>query len=594
MKKANWIIKDNNIFSLDFDDFYYNTKDPIKERLGVYVNNAFDDNLNKITILELGFGIGLNFLLSVELAKEKGKKIHYVSIENHYHNLNDLEKFVDKFGLKFDDNFKSDYPPCKDGIYRICGDFYTLDLVFCDVLKALDDLDFKADFVFADGFSPKKNDEMFCKETLEKLSYLLKPNAKLLSYSSNSSFRANLTNLGFEIENINLGIKRESTKAIYKATTPSKIDGYFHKNYLNAENIAIIGGGVAGATLAYELSKLGKNISVFEKDNSLANEGSGNKIGLLTALIQNPDSLLGEFSEFSYWHSSRLYKKLGLNLEGVIEHAHNDELKKRFAMQKQNPLFKIIGDYAFLKDGGSLEPYKVVPMIFELSKANIFLNEQLLSFNQISDSVKLNFANKSLEFDAVIFATGADSKEFFTNLPLSRMRGQVTWLKDELDYKHPISSKAYLTGAKNGMRVLGATYDRNLIAPINPSDDEKNIANFNEYFKDDLKHLIIGSRVGYRSYSSDRFAIVGAMHDENIFNELYKSLQFTKYKTQVNAPLSRVFIDTAHGSRGLASALTSARLIASYFNNIPSGMFKRYEHALHPARFLIRKLKKGL
>lgn len=595
MRKANWVLKNDEIFSLDFDDFYYNIKEPLKERNGIYVENAFLNANNKLTILELGFGLGLNFFLSAKKAIEQGIKLNYVAIENHYQSIEDIKFFCKKFNIELNKSFINDYPPCKNGIYRIEFDGITLDLVFQDVDVALDDLDFLADVVYADGFSPSKNQEMFSINTLEKVKKLLKPNGKLISYSSNSNFKKALIELGFEINNIEIGIKRESTLAILKnKAQKEELDGYFHKNYLEVNNIAIIGGGIAGATLAYELSKLGKTISLFEQSHTLANEGSGNKIGLLTALIQNPSSLLGEFNQFSFWHSSKLYKKLGYKLEGVLEHAYTKELQDRFKMQKDNPLIKLHFDFAFLKDGGTLEPCKLVPKIFALSNARIFLNHKLNGFREFYDRVELDFENKTMTFDAVIFATGAFSKEIFNNLPLSVVRGQATWLKNQVKYKHPISSKAYITGAKNGIILLGATYDRNLIADASSVYDEVNINNFKEIFKVDYSHLIIGNRVGYRSYSSDRFPIVGAYFNENKYKSTYKALQFDKHKPQTNAPRSRVFISTAHGSRGLASALTSARLITSYFNNTPSGMFKRYEHALHPARFLIRDLKKGL
>ncbi|MBZ7976047.1 MULTISPECIES: bifunctional tRNA (5-methylaminomethyl-2-thiouridine)(34)-methyltransferase MnmD/FAD-dependent 5-carboxymethylaminomethyl-2-thiouridine(34) oxidoreductase MnmC [unclassified Campylobacter] len=595
MKKANWILKNDEIFSLDFDDFYYNIKEPLKERNGIYIDNAFSNAFNKLTILELGFGLGLNFFLSAKRAIDLGIKLHYVAIENYYQSIDDIRYFCNKFGIELNNNFINDYPPCKDGIYRIEFDGVVLDLVFQDVNIALKDLDFLADVVYADGFSPNKNKEMFSKETLKYVKKLLKLTGKLVSYSSNSDFKKSLIELGFEIHDINLGIKRESTLAILKhKDLQDDIEGYFHKNYLEVNNIAIIGGGIAGATIAYELSKLGKTISVFEQSHTLANEGSGNKIGLLTALIQNPSSLLGEFSQFSFWHSSKFYKKLGYNLEGILEHAYTDELRERFKLQKDNPLIKLHFDFAYLKDGGTLEPCKLVPKIFAKSNTRIFLNYKLNSFREFYDRVELDFDNKTMIFDAVIFASGAYSKEIFSNLPLSVVRGQATWLKNKIKYKHPISSKAYITGAKDGIILLGATYDRNLIAEASREYDDININNFKEIFKADFSDLVIGNRVGYRSYSSDRFPIVGAYFNEEKYKNLYKSLQFDKHKPQVNSPRSRIFINTAHGSRGLSSAITSARLIASYFNNTPSGMFKRYEYALHPARFLIRDLKKGL
>ncbi|MBT0880818.1 bifunctional tRNA (5-methylaminomethyl-2-thiouridine)(34)-methyltransferase MnmD/FAD-dependent 5-carboxymethylaminomethyl-2-thiouridine(34) oxidoreductase MnmC, partial [Campylobacter sp. 2018MI27] len=149
MKKANWILKNDEIFSLDFDDFYYNIKEPLKERNGIYIDNAFSNAFNKLTILELGFGLGLNFFLSAKRAIDLGIKLHYVAIENYYQSIDDIRYFCNKFGIELNNNFINDYPPCKDGIYRIEFDGVVLDLVFQDVNIALKDLDFLADVVYA-------------------------------------------------------------------------------------------------------------------------------------------------------------------------------------------------------------------------------------------------------------------------------------------------------------------------------------------------------------------------------------------------------------------------------------------------------------
>lgn len=50
MKKANLIFKDNTPFSLDFDDFYFNSKDGLNESKFVY-SEAF--NLKKMIHLSL-------------------------------------------------------------------------------------------------------------------------------------------------------------------------------------------------------------------------------------------------------------------------------------------------------------------------------------------------------------------------------------------------------------------------------------------------------------------------------------------------------------------------------------------------------------
>lgn len=61
MKKAKLIFKDNTPFSLDFDDFYFNSKDGLNESKFVYTHSFEWKNQENFIIAESGFGIGLNF-----------------------------------------------------------------------------------------------------------------------------------------------------------------------------------------------------------------------------------------------------------------------------------------------------------------------------------------------------------------------------------------------------------------------------------------------------------------------------------------------------------------------------------------------------
>ncbi|HEC1789576.1 TPA: bifunctional tRNA (5-methylaminomethyl-2-thiouridine)(34)-methyltransferase MnmD/FAD-dependent 5-carboxymethylaminomethyl-2-thiouridine(34) oxidoreductase MnmC, partial [Campylobacter lari] len=86
MKKANIIIKNNAPFSLDFDDYYFNSSDGLSESKFIYTN-AFDFENKQTIVAELGFGIGLNFFLTLKrFLKEKkhNQRLFYLSFENFY------------------------------------------------------------------------------------------------------------------------------------------------------------------------------------------------------------------------------------------------------------------------------------------------------------------------------------------------------------------------------------------------------------------------------------------------------------------------------------------------------------------------------
>ena len=106
---------------------------------------------------------------------------------------------------------------------------------------------------------------------------------------------------------------------------------------------------------------------------------------------------------------------------------------------------------------------------------------------------------------------------------------------------------------------------------------------------------IIGSKVGYRSYSGDRFALIGRLYDEDFYKDSYKSLLWTKGKFNPHPKyVPNVYVSTAHGSRGLCTAVLGAELICDLVFDRPLCIEKSLFDELHLARFLVRKLKKGL
>ena len=106
---------------------------------------------------------------------------------------------------------------------------------------------------------------------------------------------------------------------------------------------------------------------------------------------------------------------------------------------------------------------------------------------------------------------------------------------------------------------------------------------------------IIGSKVGYRSYSGDRFPLIGRLYDEDFYKDSYKSLLWTKGKSNPHPKyVPNVYVSTAHGSRGLCTAVLGAELICDLIFDRPLCIEKSLFDELHLARFLVRKLKKGL
>ena len=610
MKKANIEIKEKTVFSKDFDDIYFDAKAGIEESEFVYIN-ALDFDKESYVVAELGFGIGLNFFLSLEKFKQqnKCKRLFYLSLEAFYIGADELLKIYKRLG--FYDRFKDDltyflkfYPKCKEGIYRFYFKNCFLDLVFGDATKSIKELDFRADVWFLDGFNPKKNQELFDEYMINHIARLSKEGAKLHSFSASSFLQKNLKKCNFEIHKTKGFNKREMIQARLKSC-PDVTDtkAYFARLYTQKQGkkIAIIGSGIAAVSLAYELCLRDFEVELFEKNESLASGASGNDSGILSSLILKKGVALGEFSTFAFYEASRFYRQiLDLKMHGVFEFAHNELMQERFNSQKSNPLFKIKDNVAFLEDASHIKARQICESLYEKSKAKLNLKHHFIGFKKDKNGFTLNFKEQDLRsgFDILIYAMGADSADFvqYDFLKLSKVRGQISLMKPFLDTKHALSSKGYICPINGDIQIIGASYDRmNSNPQALKSDDEANIENIKEFLKKDESLEVLASRVSFRSYSSDRFMIAGAFYDEEYYKNAYKKLFWNKNKAQqMPKNIENMYLSTAHGSRAFASAIIAARYISALINNEPLAVKKEFIEHFHPARFLIRKLKKGL
>ena len=97
----------NSIYNNDINESYHSKHGAIVEAEHVFIKNGllgcFKDNLK---ILEIGFGTGLNTLLTAIKAKQKKWKIYYHAIEkypiedSYYKNLNFTKKNVKTYTIK--------------------------------------------------------------------------------------------------------------------------------------------------------------------------------------------------------------------------------------------------------------------------------------------------------------------------------------------------------------------------------------------------------------------------------------------------------------------------------------------------------------
>jgi len=693
MKSARVVFKGTVPFSPEFDDIYFNADDPIGQSEYVF-NSIFDEIWEKkseFNVLEAGFGAGLNFLCAFKRFKNSDKFLNFVSIEKTPIAKEDLARIYANFSELADvsGELLGAYPPLIRGFHRLnLTPNVTLTLCFGDVAEVLDELSFNADAVFMDGFAPAKNEAMWSEWVCAKIANLCALGASVCTYSASGALKRALQNSGFEVNLLKgYGKKREMLRAKFVGERQAENEIWFSR-FDPAATIApktalVIGGGVAGCVCAFKLRERGLDVTIAEKRDDIALNGSGNHCGILMPLITKPTVNLGRMHMNAFLQAARFYERnLGaeeIEFCGATDYAYEQKTLERFyewlEFDTDNGVFELKFDdepyaSAFIFNGAKARPRKMC----KAASAGIktLLNCEFTGFETLEGgAVRAHFKDgQSIDADVLVLAIGSESMELFANydIRLSSVRGQVTHIAPAVWAPAPFSAKGYVCPPAEGVQVIGATYDRNLfLDEPRSSDDEKNLADVAEFLDgkfakserlnlsgeqdlnlttgpegdaentDRLEAInlsksidlraktagdsaqaqdanltapenssniaakipqnvrIIGSKVGYRSYSGDRFALIGRLYDEDFYKDSYKSLLWTKGKPNPHPKyVPNIYVSTAHGSRGLCTAVLGAELICDLIFDRPLCIEKSLFDELHLARFLIRKLKKGL
>ncbi|AHH12770.1 TRNA (5-methylaminomethyl-2-thiouridylate)-methyltransferase [Borrelia hermsii YBT] len=201
------IFQGKTIYSSKFGDIYYDSQYGLEESIYVFIKGCDLDkelaNLQSITIAELGFGTGLNFIALLKHLTENNlkTKINYYSIEKFPLKKEQIKK-ISQFFIKDIHYFKillKKYPntPMKNIKYQITNNI-NLKILVGDAREKLKELPKYIDYWFLDGFSPNKNPKMWNKEIFTIISEKSKIGTKLSTFSA-----ARIVKDGLKLANFN-------------------------------------------------------------------------------------------------------------------------------------------------------------------------------------------------------------------------------------------------------------------------------------------------------------------------------------------------------------------------------------------------------
>ena len=333
--------------STEFDDVYFNTDSGIDESRYVYINPSrlterWGAHSGTFTLLETGFGTGLNFVLTLlEWIKFQESKpsikpqssikpqpsikfqhshhLHYISIEKFPLDKQQIKSALQLFPqlAELSELLTSEYPLLIKGFHTLHfkDKNVSLTLIFDDVRSALPQLNGPIDAWYLDGFAPAKNPDMWTDDLYQSMARLSRAETSLATFTSAGDVRRGLKACGFKLNKVSgFGMKREMMNGVFIQSQGPLANKFEHiKPWLSPRNIpitniAIIGAGIAGCTTAYALARRGLRVTVYD-NNGIATEASGNPQGAMYAKLAAGEATHSNIYVQGYLQSLRLLKQ---------------------------------------------------------------------------------------------------------------------------------------------------------------------------------------------------------------------------------------------------------------------------------------------
>lgn len=169
-----------------------------------------------VSVLEIGYGTGLNFFLTADVALKHQAKLTYVALEQtllpssviqqlgyeeHLENKEILESYL-AFRQSLPENVKEGhyvFEVEKVKLELLVGEATTQILGANLIGTSLFDASL-FDAIYQDAFSPDVNPELWSEDFFAKLYKALKPGGKLTTYSVKGDVRRALQKVGFNVE----------------------------------------------------------------------------------------------------------------------------------------------------------------------------------------------------------------------------------------------------------------------------------------------------------------------------------------------------------------------------------------------------------
>lgn len=644
--------EDGTPYSPLFDDVYHSAVGGIGQALHVFLaGNQLPDNWRRkavFSIVETGFGLGLNFLVTWSQWRSdpsRCERLHFVSVEKHPFDRNDLRtlltRLLDSHAelAELARELVCAWPMLTHGVHRLSFDSgrVTLTLALGDAVQILPKLVARADAFYLDGFSPAKNDDLWSPAIFKALARMADVGATFATYTSAGKVKAALTAAGFMFRKVRgYGTKRDMLVGEFapayrvRRHEPPARAAWPHRHAI------VVGAGLAGCAVAERLASRGWAITLLERRSAPASETSGNPAGVFHPMIARAITPATRLSGTGFLYALRHWKMLtdaaqtlNLDASGLLHLAHDSS--EAAALRDAIVAANLPAQFAVAVGKDAASQYAGIPLErggvwfpcggwiappslcrAQLNAARTRLNAdghtglwQAVFGVHIERLVPQHGYWHAFDADGTriaaapvaIIANAYDAVRLgqLAHAPVRPARGQLTILprSTQAALRVPIIGDGYVLPLDEHRLMTGASYDMDDTGlDERRSSHKENLARLRTLapgLASTLDPAEMQGRVGIRCVVSDRLPMVGPLADEA--DPLGAGVSRAGARPADLRRRVGLYSAFAYGSRGLIWAAVCAELLASQIDGEPWPFERDLADAIDPARYLLRALR---
>lgn len=191
----------NSIFNVEIKENYHSSFGAIQESKHIFIEAGLNFiQKPEISILEIGFGTGLNAILALDWAVKNEKKVNYFGVEAFPVSTELISQLNYAEKLFLDKNYFEKLHT-ENGKRAFINQFFSIEIQHKTIQKTiLPEKEFDA--VFFDAFSPEVQPEMWEISVFKKIASSMKTGGILTTYSCKGVVKRAMLSAGFSIEKL--------------------------------------------------------------------------------------------------------------------------------------------------------------------------------------------------------------------------------------------------------------------------------------------------------------------------------------------------------------------------------------------------------